>query len=78
MLDLTLELALEDFYSVKWWRSAQPQAKSFISSPVYTPKSIPLPGRGSLILPLRTSNNLNINNLDSGNKDNDINIPDLL
>ncbi len=34
-------------------------------------------GRGSLILPLKTSNNLNANNLDSGNKDNDANILDL-
>ena len=77
VLDLTSEPALEDFYLVKRRRSAQLQAESLISSPVYILKLIPLLGRGSLILLFRTSNNLNTSNLDGGNKDNNANIPDL-
>ena len=75
--DLTSELALKDSYLVKRRRSAQPQAESLISSSIYILKLTPPPGRGSLISPLRTSNNLNTSNLDSGNKDNNANILDL-
>jgi hypothetical protein len=44
---------------------------------VYILKLILLLGRGSLISPLKTNNNLNASNLDGGNKDNNTNIPDL-
>ena len=77
VLDLTSKLTLEDSYLVKWQRLAQLQAESLISSPIYILGLIPLLGRSSLISPLRTSNNLNTSNLDSGNKDNNANILDL-
>jgi len=39
---------------------------------------MPSLGCGSLISPFKTNNNLNANNLDSGNKNNGANILDLL
>ena len=77
VLDLTLKLALEDFYLVKQRRSAQPQTESLVSNPVCILKLIPPLGCSSLILPFRTSNDPNTNNLDGGNKDNNTNILDL-
>ena len=78
VLDLTSELAIEDFYLVKWRRSAQLQVKSLIFSSVYILKLIPPLGCSSLILFFKTSNNLNANNLDGGNKNNNTNILNLL
>ena len=77
VLDLTSEPVLKDFYSAKWQRSAQPQAKSLVFSLVCTLKPTLLPGHSSPILFLKTSNNPNASNLDGGNKDNDANILDL-
>ncbi|XTI83418.1 hypothetical protein V2W45_1226153, partial [Cenococcum geophilum] len=72
VLDLTLELALKDSYLVKRWRLAY-----LISSPIYILKLTPSLGRGSPILPLRTSNNLNTSNLNGSNKNNNANILNL-
>ena len=77
VLDLTLEPAIKDLYLVKQRKLAQLQEESLISSPIYILRLTLPPGRGSLISPFRTSNNLNASNLDSSNKDNNTNIPDL-
>ena len=44
---------------------------------MYTLKSMPPPDHSRLILSLRTGNNPNTGNLDSGAKDNGANIPDV-